>query len=79
MMLINKLCDRSLLSTHSRGIVVYTVTSPAIAPIPKVMLLGSVCPGGALLCTSCLSVVYVVNRTAEFAPIYRVVYECESR
>ena len=58
---------------------VYTVTSPAIAPIPKVMLLGSVCPGGALLCTSCLSVVYVVNRTAEFAPICGVVYECEPR
>lgn len=48
--------------------VVYTVTKPAMAPIPKVMLLGSGCPGGALLCTNCFKVVYVVNRMAELAP-----------
>ena len=54
--------------TYSSGIVVYTVTRPAIAPIPKVILEGSCCPGRAVLCTNCLSVVYVVKRTAEFAP-----------
>lgn len=33
------------------------------------MVLGNGWPGGALLCTNCLRVVYVVNRTAEFAPV----------
>ncbi len=54
--------------TYSKGIVVYTVTRPAIAPIQNVMLLGMGWPGRAFPCTNCLRVVYVVNRTAEFAP-----------
>ena len=54
--------------THSRGMVVYTVTRPAIAPMPNVTLLGSACPVRVRLCTDCLSVVYVVKRTAELAP-----------
>lgn len=55
-------------STHSSGMVVYTVTNPAIPPIPNVIALGSGWPGRAVPCTNCLSVTYVVNRTAEFAP-----------
>ena len=54
--------------THSKGMVVYTVTSPATAPMPKVIALESGWFGRPCACTSCLSVVYVVNRTAEFAP-----------
>lgn len=54
--------------THSKGIVVYTVTNPAMPPIPNVIVLGRVWPGRAVPCTNCLSVAYVVNRTAEFAP-----------
>ena len=48
--------------------VVYTVTRPAIAPMPKVTLLGRVCPVRVRLSTNCLSVVYVVKRMAELAP-----------
>jgi hypothetical protein len=50
--------------------VVYTVTRPATAPMPKVTLLGRVWPAPARvrLCTDCLRVVYVVKRTAELAP-----------
>jgi hypothetical protein len=48
--------------------VAYTVTSPAIPPIAKVMLEGKVWPGLVLPCTNCFSVVYVVKRTAELAP-----------
>ena len=44
------------------------MTSPARAPIPNVRLAGRDCPGCAFPCTNCFSVVYVVNRTAEFAP-----------
>ena len=54
--------------THSSGIVVYTVTRPAIAPMVNVILVGIGCPGRAFPCTNCFSVVYVVNRTAELAP-----------
>lgn len=54
--------------TYSRGMVVYTVTSPATAPMAKVILEGMVCPGRAFPCTNCFNVVYVVKRTAEFAP-----------
>ncbi len=59
---------------HSRGIVVYTVTRPAIAPMANVTLAGKVCPVRVRLCTDCLSVVYVVKRTAELAPC-RIIYE----
>lgn len=55
----------------------YTVTSPATAPMANVMLDGMVCPGRALPCTNCFSVVYVVKRTAEFAP-WRIIYHRES-
>lgn len=55
--------------TYSKGMVVYTVTNPAIAPIPNVMGVDKFCPGGTVPCTNCLRVVYVVKRTAEFAPI----------
>jgi hypothetical protein len=54
--------------THSSGIVVYTVTRPATAPMPKVTLVGRVCPVRVRLWTNCLRVVYVVKRTAELAP-----------
>ena len=54
--------------TYSSGIVVYTVTRPATAPMPKVTLLGRVWPARVRLCTDCLRVVYVVKRTAELAP-----------
>ena len=36
--------------------------------MPKVTLLGRVCPVRVRLCTNCLSVVYVVKRMAELAP-----------
>ena len=45
-----------LTSTYSRGIVVYTVTSPAMPPIPKVIALGSGCPGLEVPWTNCLRV-----------------------
>ena len=53
--------------------VVYTVTNPAIPPIPNVIALGSCWPGLAVPCTNCLRVTYVVNRTAEFAP-WRIIW-----
>src|SRR5216683_5578374 len=55
-------------NTHSSGIVMYTVMRPAMAPMPKVTLLGRVSPVRVRLCTNCLRVVYVVKRTAELAP-----------
>lgn len=66
--MIERMHMQILEEAHSRGIVVYTVTSPATAPTPNVILFGIGWPGGALLCTNCLSVVYVVKRMAEFAP-----------
>lgn len=63
--------------TYSSGMVVYTVTKPAIPPMPKVMALGSGWPGRMVPCTNCLSVAYVVNRTAEFAP-WRIILEVET-
>jgi hypothetical protein len=59
--------------THSSGMVVYTVTSPASAPIPNVTPAGSGCPGRAWPCTSCLRPVYVEKRIAEFADC-RIIY-----
>ena len=55
--------------------VVYTVTSPAIAPIPNVVALEIGCPRRLWPCTICFRVVYVVNRTAEFAP-WRIICSC---
>lgn len=59
-------CMRVL--TTSSGIVAYTVTMPATAPIPNVTAPGSGCVGLAEPTTRLRSVEYVPKRTALFAP-----------
>ena len=48
---------RAVLScTHSNGMVVYTVMTPAMDPIPKVIQPGNSVPGAMLPCAICLMV-----------------------
>jgi hypothetical protein len=59
--------DCILVFTVSNGIVEYTVTTPAMAPKPKVVKEPSFSPGATYPSANCLREVYVLKRTAEFA------------